>query len=298
MKYFFIALALSVITIGSFGQADSSEALRIKKRYASAEISFPYLKVRDMGFSPLLYKGITTQLYLYNEKVKDNSWSRLEIGLNGGVIAASKKQVIIRYSSQAFKLDVNYHYLVNAGKIKNKIQCYIGGLLTNTIEGRLYLFLPNNSFGYEFSNAISPEALFINNYTLGKRKRSYETGFRINVAALAHVVRPNYIDMEPYQTYNGETINGLAIFTHGNTIALPNRFFRINSELYLDRSGVKNNNKTRIFYRWGVHIVNLTTTDPLYYAYHSLGVTRMLYSEKKLKKRKIKIRSIIDFHEK
>jgi hypothetical protein len=101
---------------------------------------------------------------------------------------------------------------------------------------------------------------------------------------LAHVIRPNYIGMEPQQVYMEEDITILPLFTENNKIALPNRFIRINTEIYLDRFQKNNNNKYRFFYGWGFHITNLTDSNPLYSFNHTLGVIRMLYSEKPKKK--------------
>ena len=102
---------------------------------------------------------------------------------------------------------------------------------------------------------------------------------------MAHVVRPNFIGMEPAETYMDENIKPLAILTHGNKIVLPNRFFRINTEFYLDRFKKSTNDKFRFYYGWGLHFTRLPSSNPLYVATHTIGFVRMLYSKKeKIKK--------------
>jgi hypothetical protein len=251
-----------------------------KIRYKTTLSSIPYLMVRDEGHSPLLHKGSTFRFAKYNERWRKKSVTKLELAFGIGWLRSSKKNNV--YSTvNSLIMEVNYYYMVPITKLfKGRGDWYAGGILTNTFDGRLYSFLPNNAFGYEFSNVINPATHITYNFKIGKYVRKYQAGFKLNFALLAHVVRPNYIGMEPAETYMQESINPFAVLTHGNKIALPNRFFRINTEIYLDRFFIKNNDKLRIIYGWGVHVTKLPDSNPLYTAYHSIGVASMLYSEK------------------
>jgi hypothetical protein len=260
-----------------------------KIRYKSTVVGILYREFRDEGFSPLLYRGPSFQVAKYNERWRAKSITKFEMVIGGGFIQPNKNVVDSRTKASSLNMEINYHYMVPVKKLfKGKGNWYLGGILTNTFDGRLYLFLPNNSFGYAFSNAINPATHFSYNFKMGQSERKFQAGFKLNFALLAQVVRPNFIGMEPYQTYNGATIKPLAVFTHGNKIALPNHFFRINTEIYFDRFKIGNNDKIRIFYGWGVNVIKLPNSNPLYSAYHTIGVVSMLYSEKNKKNHKAK----------
>ncbi len=275
------------------------EARIANSRYKSTVVSMPYRYVRDEGHSPLFHRGPSLQIAAYNERWRTKKgylfsdkythYTKFEMVLGLGYLKTNKNNVNAVTGAPILNMEINYHYMRFIKKILNeRIDWYLGGIFTNTFDGRLYTFLPNNSFGYEFSNVLNPATHFAYDFNKGRHLRHYQAGFKLNFALLAHVIRPNYIGMEPPQTYMGEDINSLAIFTHGNTIALPNRFIRVNTELYLDRFNFSNNNKFRLFYGWGLHITKLTNSNPLYSIYHSIGVVTMIHAEKKQKRKIIK----------
>ncbi|HSZ24177.1 MAG TPA: hypothetical protein VK766_00580, partial [Cytophagaceae bacterium] len=284
---FFLLLCLVPALVFAQGQ-DSlafsnvpNPVTKTKIRYKSIVISLPYRKIRDDGQSPLLYRGPTLQVAAYNERWRKKSITKFEMVLGVGSIQTNKNTVTSVTNAPVLTMEINYHYFRPFMKIlKGRGDWYLGGILTNTFDGRYYAFIPNNSFGYEFSNALNPATNFTYNFKNGHLERKYQVGFKLNFALLAQVIRPNYIGMEPSQTYIGDKIRPLDILTHGNTLALPNHFFRINTEIYLDRFNVTNNDKFRIFYGWGIHVTNLPQSNPLYYAYQTIGVVSMLYSEK------------------
>jgi hypothetical protein len=262
-----------------------------KIKYKSTVLSIPYKKIRDEGQSPLTYGGPTFQIAKYNERWRANSITKFEMVLGIGLLKTNKHHVSIVTKAPVLNMEVNYHYMRPVMKIlKGKGDWYLGGILTNTFDGRLYYALGNNSFGYEFSNALNPATHFTYNFKQGHLERNYQVGFKLNFSLLAHVIRPNYIGMEPDQAYGGEKLKPLAVLTHGNKIALPNHFLRINTEIYLDRFNVGNKDKFRIFYGWGLHVTTLPESNPLVYVQHTIGVVTMLYSEKvKKSKRSVKM---------
>ncbi len=258
-------------------------------KYKSTVVSIPYREFRDEGHSPLLHNGFTFQIAKYNERWRKKSVTKFEMVLGIGLLHSNKHKLDAYTKASCLNLEINYHYMIPVKKIfKGKGDLYLGGVFTNAFDGRLYSFLPNNSFGYEFSNVINPASHLTYNFKLGKAERKYQAGFKFNFALLAHVIRPNYIGMEPPQTYMSEKIKPFAMLTHGNKIALPNHFFRINTEVYFDRFKIGNNDKIRIFYGWGVHVTKLPQSNPLYSAYHSIGFVSMLYSQKSKKIRRSK----------
>ncbi len=257
-----------------------------KVKYKSTVVSMPYRYVRDDGHSPLTHRGPSFQIAKYNERWRTKAGivrciTKYEMVLGIGSLKTNKNKVNTVTSAPALLMEVNYHYMRPVSSLfKGKGNWYLGGIFTNTFDGRLYGFLPNNSFGYEFSNVLNPATELTYAFALGKNERKYQAGVKLNFALLAHVLRPNYIGMEPPETYNDEKIRVGAIFTNGNRIVLPNRFIRVNTEVYLDRFKKVSNDKFRIFYGWGLHITNLPQSNPLYTAYHSIGIVTMLYSEK------------------
>jgi hypothetical protein len=265
--------------------------LQSKIKYKSTVISMPYREVRDECQSPLTYSGPTLQVAKYNERWRAKSITKFEMVLGAGLLKTNKHNVSQVTQAPVLNMEVNYHYMRPVMKIlKGKGDWYLGGILTNTFDGRYYYALENNSFGYEFSNALNPSTHFTYNFKQGHLDRKYQVGFKLNFALLAQVIRPNYIGMEPDQTYTGEKIKPLAIFTHNNAIAFPNHFFRINTEIYLDRFNIGNNDKFRIFYGWSLHATTLQQSQPLVYVSHTIGVVAMLYSEKvKTNKRSNKV---------
>lgn len=285
---FFIVYFLPLLAFAQVENSSITSSIQLPKvRYKSTVVSLFYREFRDEGFSPLLYRGPSFQVAKYNERWRAKSVTKFEMVVGGGIIQTNKHYVDSRTRARNLNMEINYHYMVPVKKLfKNKVNWYLGGILTNTFDGRLYLFLPNNSFGYMFSNAINPATHLSYDFKIGHSERKYQAGFKLNFALLAQVIRPNYIGMEPYQTYNGENIKPLAVLTHGNTIALPNHFFRINTEVYFDRFKIGNNDKIRIFYGWGVQVTKLPQSNPLYSAYHTIGFVSMLYSEKSRKAKK------------
>jgi hypothetical protein len=284
-----LLIAIGLFPLFSIAQEKDSSSIMTfpsptKIRYKATSLSAPYRMIRDEGHTPLFHNGPTFQVAAYNERWRTKSITKFEMVIGLGSLKTNKKKRDVVTKAPSLIMEVNYHYMVPVKKLfKDKGDLYLGGIFTNTLDGRLYLFLPNNSFGYEFSNVINPAAHLSYNFNLGKNNRRYQTGFKLNFALLAHVIRPNYIGMEPSETYLGEKIKPLSIFTHGNRVVLPNRFIRINTELYLDRFQKSDNDKFRIFYGWGMHITKLPKSNPLYSIYHSIGVVSMIYSEKKKK---------------
>ncbi|HVD98788.1 MAG TPA: hypothetical protein VNB90_11345 [Cytophagaceae bacterium] len=285
-------LSLSLLAAQLVAQpADSISTPYPRIKYKSTVVSAPYREVRDEGHSPLFYKGPTFQVAKYNERWRKKSMTKFEMAFGGGIFQTSKRQVSAVTRGYLLNMEINYHYMVPIKKIfKGNGNWYLGGIFTNNFDGRLYPFLPNNSFGYEFSNALNPATHFTYNFCKGKNARNYQAGFKLNFALLAHVIRPNYIGMEPYQAYNDDKIHPMAIFTHNNKIALPNHFMRINTELYLDRSKKNSKDKIRFFYGWGLHVTKLPQSNPLYYISHSIGFVTMLYSEKPARVHKKKLK--------
>lgn len=288
--FYFLTLKAQTNDSITYRLADSRKTSRgnndsVKIRYKSVSISSPYKVIRDEGQSPLIHKGYTAQIAAYNERWRKKNYTKFEMVTGFGILQTNKKEVWLVTKAYALNLEINYHYLFPVRKfLKEKGNWYVGGIFTNNFDGRIYPVLTNNSFGYEFSNVLNPATHFTYNFNAGCNKRKYESGFKLNFALLAHVIRPNYIGMEPNQTYSGAKINPLALFTHGNKIALPNRFLRINTEIYLDRFKKSNNDKLRVFYGWSMHITNLTNSNPLYYVSHTLGIVSMIYSEKQKKR--------------
>lgn len=292
-KILFLCLFVWSLQVLAQGQDSLTATLSDPKiKYKAAAVCMNYRAVRDEGHSPLFHRGTTLQLLTYHERwrTKNNiptCITKLEFVAGLGMLKTNKNNVSVVTSVTALNMEVNYHCMFPLRTILNgKGNCYLGGIFTNTFDGRLYTFLPNNSFGYEFSNVLNPATHINYNFSLGKNKRNYEAGFKLNVALLAHVIRPNYIGMEPQEVYSEEDIRILPLFTKGNQIALPNRFLRINTEIYLDRFYKSNKNKFRFFYGWGFHITKLPQSNALYSFQHTLGVVRMLYSEKPKKVRK------------
>jgi len=269
----------SAQNVDSIPKSENSQKVIVK--YKCNVYSIVHRTFRDEGHSPLLHRGPSIQLGKYNERYRKNAITKLEFILGVGNLKTNKKNVNVITKAPHLFLEINYHYLYKIKSVfNNKGELYLGGIFSNTFDGRYYYFLPNNAFGYEFSNVINPATHLTYNFSTGKYGRNLQAGFKLNFALLAHVIRPNYIGMEPPEAYMEEKINALALLTHGNKIALPNQFFRLNTELYLDRFKLKSNDKIRIFYGWGIHYTNLPNSNPLITAYHTFGVVSMLYSEK------------------
>ncbi len=295
-KTFFLLLFLAPFL--AFGQEQGTDSTdtpppqlssNSKINYRSIVLSSPYRIIRDEGHSPLFHRGPTIQIAAYSEQWRIRNgqsryMSKFEMVIGYGNLRTNKRKVHALSKVPALNMEINYHYMRPVAKILNgRGDWYLGGIFTNTFDGRLYMFLPNNSFGYEFSNVLNPATHLACNFTLGKNRRHYQTGFKLNFALLAHVIRPNYIGMEPAQTYMGEDINVLSVFTSNNKIVLPNRFIRVNTEIYLDRFKRNDQDKFRFFYGWGMHITRLPESNPLYSIHHTIGVVSMLYTEKNKK---------------
>jgi hypothetical protein len=282
--YRFLILLCSLVPVLGIAQEQDSLSPHTRTpiiRYKTTALSLPYRMVRDEGHTPLLHRGTTIQIAAYNERFRKKSVTKLEFLLNFGILKTNKNKVSAVTSATALYMEVNYHYMRPVLKLfHGKGDWYVGGIFTNTFDGRLYSFLPNNSFGYEFSNALNPATHLTYNFTFGPRQRAYQAGFKMDMALLAHVIRPNFIGMEPSETYMGDQINALAVFTKGNRLALPHQYFRINTTLYLDRHVLGSPHKYRFFYAWGLHVTKIPQSNPLYTAYHSLGVASMIYTEK------------------
>ncbi len=285
---YFVFLLISIPCFSQLGDSiqvnTTSSPLSTPKiitKYKSTSISLPYRSVRDEGQSPLTYKRLTYQLSVYNERLREKSITKLEFTAGLGFLRTNKNEVSVITSAPMLMLEINYQYLQYIKSIfNNKGALYIGGILSNTLDGRLYTSLQNNSFGYEFSNVLNPATQLYYTFTLGEYRRKYQLGFKGSAALLAHVIRPNFIGMEPVQAYEGESISVGALFIHNNKIAFPNRFFRLNTEIYFDRFQLSNDTKIRLFYSWGFHSTKLIQSNNLYASFHSLGITSMIYSSK------------------
>ncbi|MCS6824451.1 MAG: hypothetical protein NZ529_09160 [Cytophagaceae bacterium] len=238
-----------------------------------------YLKTRDDGHSPLLYRGLTPQIIFRNQKIYDKYLTRIVYG--GYLSNLSSRKNKVKYTNEitASKLELNYLYARKINAFNNIAECWLGGLMTNTADMRFYSFLPNNSFAYQFSNAINASALFMRSFYAGIRKRPYKIGFEMDIAILAHVLRPSYIGLAPAEVYAKQDINIVALFVNGNKIALPDKFFRIQTETYIDRFFLKTPNLNyRLSYKWALMVDRVSNV--FYSAYHGISFTRILHKEK------------------
>lgn len=277
---FLICLCLWLWAGSSIAQENVDTLPKYKIKNSWYGFAIPFVKVRDEGFSPLLYRGPCLQSTIGKEKVFPYSIRSLNFQTTFGYIRPNWSEVSLATSASALRFELDYTYQMPIKLPKQNVQLYLGGSAYHLYDFRYYAFLPNNALGYEFINALQGAARLDYRPDFSQR---LQFGFKGYLALLSMATRPNYISLPPYQVYQNESINPLAIFTHGNHLALPHKYFRLQTELSViwyskNTDAVGTRKAWKLAYAWSLWSDQVSQS--LVGATHSLGVTRVFYKKK------------------
>lgn len=146
-------------------------------------------KVKDLGASPLIYGGpglhIHSGMLYYNENV----FSSFQIGGHASLIAPKLFPEDTRSFAGAFRLNLNYEFLLRALKEKESWQFYVGPSLIADANMRVHALYSNNIMNYDGILGLGLNT-FVRKY-LGEDHR-FSIDHHLSLPVYSLVIRPEY----------------------------------------------------------------------------------------------------------
>lgn len=211
-------------------------------KYFTMGISVPIVKVRDLGHSPLIYKGVGTTFIMRVEQMTDKTVSRFSINATMGSAKPKKtKKSQTLLSKMSFSvIEFNYAHYQRSDYFDNDWKGYLGGNTSLTLDLRNYELPSNNLFGYHINFALNASSFFIKPL---ERQRRFE--YEAMMPLVSWGYRPNYIGMVPF---TGSSLNAKKFLRTGVLTTVNKNFRFYNAFGILEQT--KDYRQNRLYYSW------------------------------------------------
>lgn len=217
---------------------------------------------RDLGMSPLIYKGSLPTVYTGFSRVGKNV-HQLEGTFQYGEITSEEETSTL----DLIRFTADYTYLNFLRNIwRNKIAWYAGGSANDVFAYRQNPGYSNNSLSYENIFSLSVSSALKYRFTI--KKRALYANYQLNIPFFGHVVRPSYVASYP-DTYMLDEEASVGDAIKGGDFTSWNHFFRLSSKLSLSYP-LKNKNTISLGYQWDYYSYNKDNLNPVKAAIHQI----------------------------
>ena len=247
MKYCCIIL----ISTSSLLNANAQRELPIgNNNYFFLGIGLSIHKIRDEAHSPLIYKGLQTQLKIGFENINQQYDAKLMLTYSLGIL---RPHGIPKPKTTLSEADLNhiqfaFAYYKHIGDYIPGIPNYFfGGALTFYLNALNYNLPSNNTIGLESFAAINIGGLMHN-----RINKLWDMEYELYTPCLSYGIRPTYVGM-PLQRENFK----LAKINQWAKWATFNKVFQIYSRLDADQL-ITDYRRRQFSYTWDYHYNTLS----------------------------------------
>jgi hypothetical protein len=259
--YFFIFSAIDLQAIN-----DSLDNHLFKKRYSLDILSgASYFYLRDVGMSPLIYKGynFSGNVNFNIEGKKFRHYTKLNFH-NGGLKTLRHPQNSSKLSN--LRGEADFYYTRKFHEIKQHHLGFFGGLNFNVLGNmRMHNRFGNNAYNYDFVSSLNIN--FQTEYDFNLFKRKFKLTYIAFTPFAAFVVRPFFASSIPsgfLEDFENEKFKSAI---KSGYLTSFNNFRRFNNQFELCYY-LKNQNALKIIYAWDYYQIEKTHQVKL--ARHSL----------------------------
>ena len=226
-------------------------------------LRLPMIAVRDVGHSPLIYRGLVPTLIVGYEKSAPDFVSRFQASIGIGGAAPSMKPRTDRMlsSAEVNNIELTYSYFrgVNTYALADWNN-YVGGRFSVLVDMRAYNLPSNNLTGYHLNTSLSLAA-----HTQKKLSDTWLFQYEAAVPFLAYSIRPNYNGTFP--DVAAEVGLAKKFFKSGSVVTFPT-YFRFTNNFSFTQN-INDGRERRLSYQWDY--LQHTKINPLTYISGGLG---------------------------
>ena len=219
-----------------------------------------YLKVRDIGMSPLLYSGLGYLVFSSYEFSSEKKFNFINFNLTYGKIKHTKSEWGVLHNG---RVEINYTHLRNIANYRNT-SISIGGSFSFLSVYRYQPYFLNSAHNYEIIHSLGLTAS-INHFILIDEKPLNIT-CTVNTPVISAVIRPSYASPLPegLQTFKIDLAE--AYIKSVNLLSLR-KYIRLNNVLSANYPLFKKH-IMRLSYGWEFYRIN--TINPVIYGENSI----------------------------
>ena len=226
-------------------------------------LRLPVIAVRDVGHSPLIYRGLVPTLMVGYEKNTPEFVTRFQASIGIGGAAPKMKPRTDRMLSSAqvnnIELTISYCRGVNTYTL-NDWNNYVGIRFSVLIDARIYNLPSNNLMGYHMNTSLNLAAR-----TQKKISDTWLFQYEAAVPLLAYSVRPNFNGTFPEVA--AESGLAMKFFKSGSFVTFPT-YFRFTNNFSFTQN-INDGRERRLSYQWDY--LNHAKINPLTYISGGLG---------------------------
>lgn len=226
-------------------------------------VRFPIIAVRDVGHSPLIYRGLVSTIIVGYEKRLPDYVSRFEARVGIGSASPKMKPRTDRMLSSADvnNIEISYTYFRGINNyVLDDWNNYLGGRFSLMIDLREYNLPSNNLTGYHINASLNVAA-----HTQKKLSDSWLFQYEAAVPLLAYSVRPNYNGTFP--DLSTETDMVKKFLKSGTFVTIPT-YFRFTNNFSFTQN-INDGRERRFSYQWDY--LTHQKINPLTYISGGLG---------------------------
>ena len=239
MTRFFLTTTFVLFVI-----ALQAQDFNIGNTYFFLGARLPLIAVRDVGHSPLIYRGLVPTLIVGYEKSTHDFVSRFEARVGIGNASPKMKPHTDRMLSSADvnNIEISYSYFSRLNQYAfDDLNNYLGGRFSILIDAREYNLPSNNLMGYHVNASLNIAA-----HTQKKLSDSWLFQYEAAVPFLAFSVRPNYNGTFP--DLGSESGLAKKFIKSGVFVTIPTYFRFTNNFSFVQN--INDGRERRLSYQW------------------------------------------------
>ncbi len=202
-------------------------------RHLIAGTGFTWHNTRDEGISPFIYSGRHNSFNAGISKRKDSYSSQLYFSLYNGQLHPVIYPELSDAAMKTHKINLNYFYLRNAGKIAgSNISLSAGGSIENSYVYHRHLLFDNSSINNSFYSKVSLSAM--GSFPFTWEERDFILNYRLSVPVVTFIVRPSYAMSKPIGYLTSPDKHVRAFFESLEVSAI-NSFRGLRNRIWIER---------------------------------------------------------------
>lgn len=215
-------------------------------------LGLPIVKVRDVGHSALIYKGLNPSLRIGYERIGTDVVSRITFSFSSGQIKPKTRPKPDKQLSSAetgtFEVSYAYYRRVGDAYDAEGLNRYFGGAVTLLFDGRNYNLPSNNLFGYQANLSLNAGG-----YVQKKINNAWRFNDELFTPLLTFAMRPNYIGLMPMTSND---FSAKKVMKTGKLVTV-NKVFRLYNRFGFDQQ-INDHRQRQVAYTWDAHINNVS----------------------------------------
>lgn len=222
----------------------------IKGIYLNAGPGLSYYKVRDVGMSPLLYKGSAGLVNLALYDIRDKGRHLVNANFLYGKVKPSIYPDLSQSYARLLRIDFDYSYLRQIKSWNSEETILFAGGIWQTFQSvKKQVVYTNNAFNNTFVTSLGPSFMILQ--YINREKRNYLLTFQASMPVIAFIQRPSFAFSLADGAYNSNNSYLDNFFSSLKPVTL-NNYQRISTSLNLFYL-LKNGNTIKLGYNWDLY---------------------------------------------